>query len=143
MTTSGYTLLDVPNPTQKLIHIHPGAEELGRVFYPTLAINASMEEFTAALTEVFPVDSERWRGNIARHRESYLEYNIPTPVPGTLNFGEIVAHLSNVLPEDAIITNGAGNYTVWVHRFFSTNATARKLLPAMVRWDTRCQQLSA
>ena len=118
ITTSAYTLLNVPNPAQKLIHIHPGVEELGRVFYPTLAINASMPEFAAALSLVLPVDSSRWQAKISIARESYMQHIVPTVVPGSVNFGEIVAYLSKVLPEDAIITNGAGNYTVWVHRFF-------------------------
>ena len=130
MTTSGYTLLDVPNPIRKLIHIHPGAEELGRVFYPTLAINASMPEFAAALSLLPPVDSSRWQANLVNARESYLKHIVPTPVPGSVNFGEIVAHLSKVLPEDAIITNGAGNYTVWVHRFFQHKSFRTQIAPS-------------
>lgn len=130
MTTSGYTLLDVPNPTQKLVHIHPGAGELGSVFYPTLAINASMPEFAAALSLLPPVDSSRWQANLVDARESYLKHIVPTPVPGALNFGEIVAHLSEVLPEESIITNGAGNYTVWVHRFFQHKRFRTQIAPS-------------
>ena len=130
ITTSGYRLLNVPNPTQKLIHIHPGAEELGRVFYPTLAINASMPEFTSALGLLPPVDSSRWQANLVNARESYLKHIVPTPVPGSVNFGEIVAHLSKVLPEDAIITNGAGNYTVWAHRFFQHKRYRTQIAPS-------------
>ncbi len=129
VTTSGYTLLDIPIPVQRLIHIHPGAEELGRVYTPTLAINSSMPELARALSEMAPVESSRWQNTVVEAREQYLKHTIPTQVPGDLNFGEVVSYLSNSLPENAVVTNGAGNYTVWVHRFFTHKIYPTQIAP--------------
>ena len=129
MTTQGYSLLDIPNPSQALVHVHPGAEELGRVYSPDLPINASMPNFAAAMRAMKPVDGSRWRDGLAEARADYEAYRIPTQVPGDLNMGEVMAYLSETLPEDAIITNGAGNYTVWVHRFFQYKRYRTQLAP--------------
>lgn len=129
MTTQGYSLIDIPVPKQDFVHIHPGADELGRVYAPTLAINSSMPAFAAAAQALTPVNGERWKSQLEDMRTSYLAHIIPTKVPGTVNFGEIVAHLSDTLPEDAIVTCGAGNYTVWVHRFFQHKKFRTQLAP--------------
>ena len=129
ITTQGYTLLELPVPAQKLIHIHPGVEELGRVHAPTLAINASMPEFTQSLKKLAVVDGKRWQDKLLQARESYLAHISPTPMPGTLNLGKIIACLSQSLPADAIIANGAGNYTAWVHRFFQYKRFQTQVAP--------------
>ena len=129
MTTSGYSLITLPDPQQDLIHVHPGAEELGRVYTPVLAINSSLTEFAAAAADLEPVDGSRWQAWREDARRDYLSHITPTKVPGALNMGEVVAHLSKTLPEDAIVTNGAGNYAVWVHRFFQYKRYRTQLGP--------------
>jgi acetolactate synthase-1/2/3 large subunit len=118
MVTGGYTLLAAPEPKQSLIHVHPGGEELGRVYQPTLAIESSLPEFTAALAAMTPVAAAEWRGSAAQAHAEYIAWQTPRPMPGPLDLWEVVATLRARLPEDAILTNGAGNYTAWLHRLF-------------------------
>jgi len=129
MTTQAYTLIEIPEPTQTLVHVHAGAEELGRVYNPDLAINSGMPQFAAAAAAMPPVDGSRWADRVAAARKSYLGHIKPTEVPGAVNLGEVVAHLSATLPDDAIVTAGAGNYTVWVHRFFQHKAYRTQIAP--------------
>jgi acetolactate synthase-1/2/3 large subunit len=118
MVTGGYTLLAAPQPTQSLIHAHPGGEELGRVYQPTLAIEASIPEFTAALAAMTPVSGPAWRDSAERAHAEYVAWQTPRPMPGPLDLWQVVATLRERLPEDAILTSGAGNYTAWLHRLF-------------------------
>jgi acetolactate synthase I/II/III large subunit len=130
MTTQGYSLIGLPEPQQDLIHVHPGAEELGRVFLPTLAINARMPEFAKAAKALKPAASSAARAaQVESASADYLERLQPTKVPGDVNMAEIVGYLNKILPEDAIITAGAGNYTVWVHRFFQHKSFRTQLAP--------------
>ncbi|MBM3354248.1 MAG: thiamine pyrophosphate-binding protein, partial [Betaproteobacteria bacterium] len=122
MTTSGYTLLDVPAPKQKLVHVHAGAEELGRVYRAELPINAAYPQFVEALAKL-GLDGAKWRDQVRAARAEYEAWNAPLPMPGPLQFGEIVKWLSDMLPEDAIITNGAGNFASWLHRHFRYRGT--------------------
>jgi len=117
MTTSGYSLVDVPQPRQALMHVYPGAEELGRVYQPTLPINASVGSFLRAAVALEPVDGTRWSERVKRAHADYLEHITPTPMPGALQLGEAFAWLSKTLPNDAIIANGAGNFSIWLHRY--------------------------
>ena len=118
ITTGGYTLLSVPRPAMKLVHVHPGAEELGRVYQPELAIQASPRAFFAAARGLNAGDvSGRAAAVVAAHGD-YLDWNAPVGIQGPLQMAEIVAWLRDHLPADAILTNGAGNYSVWLHRFF-------------------------
>ena len=117
-TTNGYTLVKPPVPDQALIHIHPGAEELGRVFQPALGINAGMKHFAAAAAALDAPASVSWGAWRQAIRNEYLAYLRPHPVPGDVQIGEIVAWLSDRLPEDAIVCNGAGNYNGWLHKNF-------------------------
>jgi len=117
MTTGGYTLLDVPVPRQKLIHVHAGVDELGRVYHATLPINSNYEEFVLALSSL-KLKGERWREQTRSAHASYLEWSKPQPMPGALHYGEVIAWLSEHLPEDAIVANGAGNFAGWVTRHF-------------------------
>ena len=116
MTTSGYTLLEVPVPKQKLVHVHAGAEELGRVYQATLPINSIYEEFVLALGSLKL--NSNWKQSTKEIHENYLEWNKPIPMPGALQYGEVIAWLSQNLAEDAIVTNGAGNFASWLHRHF-------------------------
>jgi acetolactate synthase-1/2/3 large subunit len=115
MTTSGYTLLDVPVPRQTLVHVHPGAEELGRVYQPDLPVLAAPEEFAAAVSDLRV--EPRWRDWAASARADYETWRQHEPMPGAVDLGECIAHMRALVP-DAIVTNGAGNHTVWIHRFW-------------------------
>jgi acetolactate synthase I/II/III large subunit len=117
MTTSGYTLLEVPVPRQTLVHAHAGAEELGRVYASDLPIHAAMPELAAALAELRPSRDPPWAAETAAARADYVAWNTPVRVPGPLQMAEVVRHLRERLPPDAIVTNGAGNFSAWVHRF--------------------------
>ena len=129
ITTSGYTLLDVPRPAQALIHVHPDPDELARVYQPELGIAAGPAEFAVALRGVPPLDGSAWRDATAQARAEYRENLRHTPQPGELDMGELTAHLRERLPADAIITNGAGNFSVWAHRFYEFHAYPSQLAP--------------
>ena len=128
MTTGGYTLFDVPVPKQKLVHVQPGAEELGRVYQATLPIVSSMGKFVEALAKV-KVDGSRWRDWMRAAHEDYVAWNLPQPVPGNLQLAEIVNWLDSTLPEDVVMTGGAGNFSGWVHRFFRYRGFRTQLGP--------------
>ena len=129
ITTSGYTLVNVPTPKQTLIHVHAGAEELGRVYQPALPINAGMAQFAAAARALKPVDPARWAVETANAHEEYLATLRGKPHAGALQMPEVMAFLRVRLPPDAIITNGAGNYTTWVHRFYQYRRYRTELGP--------------
>src|SRR5450759_1029230 len=81
MTTSGYTLLSVPRPAQKLVHVHAGAEELGRVYQGDLLINSGMPQIAAALAAMPPVEAKAWREWTASARAAYLEWTQRRTMP--------------------------------------------------------------
>jgi acetolactate synthase-1/2/3 large subunit len=129
MTTSGYTLVNLPKPHQPLVHVHAGAEELGRVYQATLPINAGMAEFAAAARAVKPVDPKAWTHWREQAHADYLD-NIRVPkVPGAVQIGEIMEWLNANLPEDVILANGAGNYATWMHRFVQYRRFRSQLAP--------------
>ncbi len=117
MTTSGYTLLEVPVPRQKLIHVHADAEELGRVYQATLPINSGNPQFVDALDGV-KLDGGRWKDSLHAARAQYQAWILPKPLPGKLQYGEIIGWLREHLPDDAIVAGGAGNFASWLHRHF-------------------------
>ena len=132
VTSSGYTLVKCPQPDQTLIHIHPDPEELGRVYQATLPINAGMQAFTAALHDIAPVENTTWGEWTASARQDYLQHSLPPsldPRHSGVDVAKVVAHLSEILPDDAVIANGAGNYTVWVHRFYRYRRPFTELAP--------------
>ncbi|MDP6330046.1 MAG: thiamine pyrophosphate-binding protein [SAR324 cluster bacterium] len=129
MTTGGYRLMGIPVPNQKLVHIHPGADELGRVYRADLPINASVQQFAQALSQLETVPSDRWRERTAKARQSYEAFQQPPEAPGNVNFADLVRHLSEALPADAIITNGAGIYSSWGHRFYRFHKFPSQLGP--------------
>jgi acetolactate synthase-1/2/3 large subunit len=129
MTTSGYTLLDVPTPSQTLIHVHPGADELGRVYQPALAINATPGAFLAAVSAQ-PLPSARGRRDIVKSARADCEaWRAPRAVPGDVDMWQVVQWLDAHLPDDAIVTNGAGNYSTWMHRLFRYRGFRTQLAP--------------
>src|SRR5262245_47132472 len=119
MPSQSYSVLDIPEPQIKLVHVHPGAEELGRVYHPHLAINASPNAFCALLETVDAPKEIAWRGESDTAHAEFLAWGEKaTPVPGAVNLGEIMVWLRENLPPDAIVTQGAGNFSGWVHRFY-------------------------
>jgi len=116
-TTNGYSLVDIPVPQQTLIHAHAGAEELGRVYQGDLLIHSAMGPLTRVLAGLEPPETVAWSQWTETARDDYLAYLEPFPVAGDLNFGEVLTHLRETLPE-AIVTNGAGLHTAWGHRFW-------------------------
>jgi len=129
MTTSGYTLLDSPVPRQKLVHVMPGAEELGRVYQPEIPIQASMTRFARRAAAMAPVDAGAWRSSVAEARADYLAWTSRRETPGKVQMWDVMDWLARNLPEDAIIANGAGNYTTWAHRFHRYTGLRTQLAP--------------
>jgi acetolactate synthase-1/2/3 large subunit len=129
ITTGGYRLLEAPLPRQRLVHVHPGTAELGRLYQPDLAVNAAVEPFLAALRSGPAVPGEAWAGWTEAARADYLAWMRPLPAPGRLDLGQVLAWLRERLPDDAILASGAGNYTVWVHRHFQFRRLGTQLAP--------------
>jgi len=129
MTTSGYTLLAPPLPAQALIHVHPGADELGRVYQPAIAIAATPGEFLAALRSCGLRTTTGASARAAAAHADYVEWQAPRPVPGTLDLWRIVQWLDARLPDDAILANGAGNYSTWLHRLYRYRGFRTQLAP--------------
>jgi acetolactate synthase-1/2/3 large subunit len=129
MPTQGYLLLDIPRPKQKLVHVHASADELGRVYQANLPINAGPRAFVAALSKIDPVDGSAWRIWRDEARKAYEAWQVAPRTPGALQMGDVIAYLGRLLPPDAIIANGAGNYGVWVHRFYRYRQFGTELAP--------------
>ncbi|WP_315730134.1 MULTISPECIES: thiamine pyrophosphate-binding protein [unclassified Bradyrhizobium] len=130
MPSSSYTLLDVPVPRQKLIHVHSGAEELGRVYQPALAIQAAPMAFAAAVDTLKPIATPTWKGEAGKAHADYLAWSeTARELPGAFQYGEIVIWLRDRLPKDAIVCNGAGNYAGWIHRHHRFRTFASQLAP--------------
>ncbi len=122
MTTSAYTLLEAPHPKQSLVHVHAGIEELGRVYQADLMIASGMPEIAAAL-RALKVDSSAWAGSVAQARAEYEAWQgQPAIYAGgaspALDLWQVVQTLKRLLPADAILTNGAGNFATWANRFW-------------------------
>jgi acetolactate synthase-1/2/3 large subunit len=128
VTTSGYGMFEVPVPKQDLVHVYPGAEELGRVYRPALAINAGVDAFALAAAGLEPVHGP-WADSTKQAHSDYLAWSEPTDVPGPVNVGRVVHMMRDVLPEDAIVTNGAGNFAAFLHRFFRYRGFGTQLAP--------------
>jgi acetolactate synthase I/II/III large subunit len=128
--SQGYTLFEIPGPRQTLVHVHPGPEELGRVFHPHLAINAAPTAFAAALEGLQPPSELRWAAETKAAHAEYLAWtDAPTAVPGAVNPGEVFVWLRDNLPAHAIVCNGAGNFNTWLHRFYRPRGFASQLGP--------------
>ena len=128
MTTSAYSLVEAPVPKQALIHVHAGAEELGRVYRPELPLNSGYPQFVDALLGI-SLTNEAWKAQVAAARNDYLEWTEPLPMPGRLQYGELIRWLSERLPVDAIVAGGAGNFAGWLHRHFRYKGFRTQLGP--------------
>jgi len=118
VTTNGYTAMVPPVPRQKLLHIHTDAEEIGRVYQPAVGINAGSAAALAALAGLPAPAEVRWHGQRQEARKFYEGWNAPAANPGPVQMADVVGWLRAQLPEDAIVTNGAGNYAAFVQRYF-------------------------
>ena len=125
MTSGGYTLFEVPRPKQKLVHIHASAEELNRVYQADLAINATMSAAARSLEILTAPLSVAWDAWAQACHADYLANLEPQTLPGSIDMPAIVATLQKHLPLDAVLTNGAGNFASWVHRFFKHRGLAK------------------
>lgn len=129
-STQGYELLAVPRPQQRLVHVHADPEELGHVYHADVPVLSSLPEFAQAAKSLKPANSSRWGDWTRSARSDYLEnLKIPSKMPGDVDLGEIMRTLRDTLPRDAIISNGAGNYTLWVQRFWRYGGLRTQLAP--------------
>ncbi|WP_309675936.1 thiamine pyrophosphate-binding protein [Pseudomonas sp.] len=129
VSTGGYAALDIPVPQQTLIHVHQGIEELGRVYQPALAINSSMSTFAKSAAKLPAVPSQiksEWTRTLNKNYRENLQHS---PSPGDVQMAEIIEWLNRRLPDDAILTNGAGNYAVWLQRFYQFRQYRTQLGP--------------
>jgi acetolactate synthase-1/2/3 large subunit len=133
MTTGGYSLLASPVPRQRLVHIHPDPEELGSVYQAELMIASGMAQACAMLADMEPVDATAWQGSVEQARAELAAWQERPPVfkdgNAPLDLYQVVQDLMAALPRDAIITNGAGNYASWAHRFYRYGAMRTQLAP--------------
>lgn len=129
--TQSYSLLDIPVPQQQLVHVHPDASELGRVYRATLAINASPATFADALHELPIPESASRRSYLSASRRSYLEWSDTTSIrnPGRMQLAALMQYMNERLPDNAIVCNGAGNYAGWIHRFYKFRRFGTQLAP--------------
>ncbi|MBP6276259.1 MAG: thiamine pyrophosphate-binding protein [Limnohabitans sp.] len=118
MTTGGYTLLQAPKTLQKLVHIHGSAEELNRVYQADLAILSTMNAAARSLEVLTAPPELPWVDWTKQAHQGYLDNLKPQTLPGDVDMPEIVSMLQKHLPADAVLTNGAGNFASWMHRFF-------------------------
>ncbi|MDH4551883.1 MULTISPECIES: thiamine pyrophosphate-binding protein [Pseudomonas] len=150
MTTGGYALVDIPTPKQALVHVHASAEEIGRVYQPTLGINAGPGSFLRQANILGPVRPDAFADWVASLNSGYRG-NFETPrSPGDVQMSEVIAWLNKTLPADSILTCGAGNYTGWVHRGYQhqvfrtllgpTNGSMGYGVPAAVAAKLTCPQ---
>ena len=130
MPSSGYTLMKSPYPDQKLVHVHADAGELGRVYRPTIAINATPHAFALAFANHGPKSTPAWSDRTTELHGNYLEWSTPPATgPGDVQMGPIMSYLETVLPDDAIMANGAGNFATWVHRYHRFRNFATQAAP--------------
>ena len=129
MTTAGYTLFSIPQAKNTLIHVLSGTEDLGRVYRPDFAINCSPENFCSALKNV-KMDGQYDNTTIKAAHAEYLAFASPVITPGDLQLAQIMSSLPSSIPRDAIVTNGAGNFATWVHRFYPYGPYKTQLAPA-------------
>ena len=131
IASQSYTLLGIPASAQKLVHVHADAGELGRVYSPHLAINASPVPFAAALAALKPSRTPGWSDGTKTAHADYLAWSDPSAIrhPGALQMGEVMTHLRKVLPAETIFCNGAGNFATWVHRFWPFTRYGTQLAP--------------
>ena len=129
-TTSGYTLLVPPVPAQPLVHVYPDPNEPGRVYQAKLSLGCGLADFALAVRDLSIPGADGRRQWLQEAREAYVRFSTPAPLAGQyVDLGKVIGWLSENLEEDAIVTNGAGNYTVWLHRYFRYRRPRTELAP--------------
>ncbi|MFC4949826.1 thiamine pyrophosphate-binding protein [Pseudonocardia sp. GCM10023141] len=128
LSTDGYRLLDAP-PPRRLVHVHAGAEELGKVYPPWLAVNATPLGFASMLHLAEPPRPAPWSAWREEARAAFERWQEPPPSSDDLDLPRVVRWLAEHLPADAVVTNGAGNHTAWVHRFHAYRGLGTQLAP--------------
>jgi acetolactate synthase I/II/III large subunit len=128
LPSQSYTLFNIPQPQMTFVHVHPDAEELGRVYSPKLAIHATPTAFAAALEQLDVPDVVQGAAEAA-HADYLAWTETPTEQPGGVNLGAVMVWLREYLPDDAILCNGAGNYAAWIHRFFRFRRFGQHVAP--------------
>ncbi len=131
VASQGYGLLDIPAPQTRLVHIHPGAEEIGRLYQPHLAIHASPARFAPAVAALEPRTPRDPAQAKAAHDDYLAWTSVATPQPGGVNLGEVMVWLREHLPVDTILCNGAGAYAAWIHRFYRFRRLGAHMAPAV------------
>ena len=116
MTTGGYSMFDIPKTTQYLIHVHPDPNELGSVYQPDIGLVCNSAEF---IKKAVNNSKEHQNKSPIKERANYQAWQKPLTTPGNVKMEVVIKKLSNILPEETIITNGAGNYNGWLHRYFT------------------------
>ncbi|MGJ7546037.1 thiamine pyrophosphate-binding protein [Variovorax sp. LT1R16] len=129
IVTSGYTLLEVPVPRQRLVHVLPCAEELGRVYQPVLKVLGHPDPFAEAAAALAPIDAPPWHGWLAELRRNHARYTAPSTRAAALDPAHVIHALRDTLSPDAILTNGAGNYSAWAHRYYPFSRPHTQLAP--------------
>jgi len=138
ITTGGYRLLEAPIPRQRLVHVHPGLAELGGLYQPDLAVQAAVGPFLAAWRSVPPVRGDTWTAWTEAARANYQAWVRPWPGAGGgagpaarpgVDLGQALAAMRERLPDDAVVASGAGNYSIWVHRYFQFRRHGTQLAP--------------
>jgi acetolactate synthase-1/2/3 large subunit len=129
ITSQSYSLMGIPDPGKVLIHVHAAAEELGRVFSPTLAIQSGMPEFAESVLALPRVAAPRWSGWREAARAEYEAALAPTNAAGILDLGKVMSWLRERLPDSAIVTSDAGNFSGWPNRFLQYRRPGRQLGP--------------
>jgi len=128
--SQGYALFDIPTPRTKLVHVYPGAEELGRLYRPHLAIHASPVPFATMAEALSAPTALPWRDETRVAHADFLQWtDAPTEQPGSVNLGAVMVWLRENLPADTILCNGAGNYAAWIHRFYRFRRFASHIAP--------------
>ena len=130
ITSGGYGLFDIPKPKQRLIHVYPDATELGRIYHADQSVACSPVDMARALAELEPDDDplrdSTWRQGL---HQAYCAWGAPQHSVGDVKMEQIIGHVNQVLPETAIVTNGAGNYAAWLHRYFDYKIYGSQLAP--------------
>ena len=133
MTTGGYTLLAAPRPVQGLVHVHTDAEELGSVYQADLMINSGMPQVCAMLAAMAPVNPDAWRATVAEAKAELAAYQLRPPIfqdgQAPLDLWQATQEIMAQAPADTILTNGAGNYASWAHRFYRYGGMRTQLAP--------------
>jgi acetolactate synthase I/II/III large subunit len=131
VTTMTYSLLEPPRIAARLVHIHPDPNELNRIYQADLPILAAPSAAAVRMSEMRPVESPRWRSWTADARREYEKFIEVSEKGGRqgVDMAVVIRHLATQLPANAVIANGAGNFTVWVHRFFTYKTPHTELAP--------------